>query len=67
LAPGDHVTAGSSPLGQVFGDAALTQNHPATFVERTRMPVMGFRLSETSARNRVAHSYREISQGKGHG
>lgn len=63
LAPNARITDGSSPLGQVFGDAALTQGHRVTFSERSRITVMGQRLGEGSARGWVEHWYRRISDG----
>ena len=63
LARDAHVAGGSGPLGQVFGDAALTRDYRATFVERTTITVMGDRLGETSARGWVEYWYRRLSGG----
>lgn len=65
LAPGAIVTAGASPLGQVFGDAALTQGYRISFVERDHVNVMGAGLSEASARGWVEHWYRQLADGDG--
>lgn len=67
LAPGARVLYGAGPLGQVFGDAGLTQGHGVTFVERDRIAVVGNGLSEASARGWVEYWHRRVFTGEERG